>query len=201
MRLLLVRHGETVWNAARRLQGAVDVPLSELGRKQASQLASSLRNKKIDVIYSSDLVRAHETAEILNRTLNAPIRLDPRLREQAKGIWEGLTWTEIEAQYAIEVKRWQANRDDPPEGAEGVSMVAKRIQAAFSDIRAAHHKDDCALVVSHGMALRTLICVALGIDPVFNFQFQLGNTGLTELDCASEFGNTLVQLNNLSHLT
>jgi hypothetical protein len=86
--LLLVRHGETDWNADGRLQGR---PLSDFGRRQARELAGELEDEELDAIYSSDLARAQETAEIVGERIGLPVVLDPDLREKDWGNWEGLT--------------------------------------------------------------------------------------------------------------
>ena len=89
--LLLVRHGETDWNAEGRLQGHTDRPLNDYGRTQARRLAEQLHGDGIAAIYASDLVRARETAEILSERLGLPVLLDADLRERNWGSWEGLT--------------------------------------------------------------------------------------------------------------
>src|SRR5215467_14607337 len=92
--LLLVRHGETDWNADGRLQGQTDRPLSDFGRRQARQLAEELDGEQFEAIYSSDLARARETAEIVSERRGLAVRLDPDLREKDWGNWEGLTAVE-----------------------------------------------------------------------------------------------------------
>jgi broad specificity phosphatase PhoE len=87
--LLLVRHGETDWNAEGRLQGHTDMPLNDLGRRQARALADELAGDGIEAVYSSDLARASETAEIVAERLGLPVGLDPDLREKDWGTWEG----------------------------------------------------------------------------------------------------------------
>ena len=89
--LLLVRHGETDWNADGRLQGHTDRPLSDFGRRQARQLAEELADESLEAIYASDLARARETAEIVGGRLELPVVLEPDLREKDWGTWEGLT--------------------------------------------------------------------------------------------------------------
>src|SRR2546421_2092518 len=88
--LLLVRHGETDWNADGRLQGHTDRPLSDFGRRQARQLAEELANESLEAIYASDLARARETAEIVGKRLGLPVVLEPELREKDWGTGEGL---------------------------------------------------------------------------------------------------------------
>src|SRR5207237_1980878 len=92
--LLLVRHGETDWNADGRLQGQTDRPLSDFGRRQARQLADELAGEELEAIYTSDLSRARETAEIIGDRLGLATVLDPDLREKDWGTWEGLTAVE-----------------------------------------------------------------------------------------------------------
>jgi 2,3-bisphosphoglycerate-dependent phosphoglycerate mutase len=95
--LLLIRHGETDWNASGRLQGHTDRPLNNYGRRQAAALAAALEDDGIAALYSSDLARARETAEILGARLGLPVALEPGLRERDWGSWEGLTPAERDA--------------------------------------------------------------------------------------------------------
>ena len=98
LRLILVRHGETEWNAQRRYQGHSDVPLSALGRRQAARAAERLAALKIDAVYTSDLGRALETAEIIAEQRGLEVCAEPRLRELNFGVFEGLTFDEAQAQ-------------------------------------------------------------------------------------------------------
>src|SRR6266545_5850147 len=93
--ILLVRHGETDWNAERRVQGHSDTPLNETGRAQAVALADALEGKEIDAVYSSDLLRAHETARIVAKRRGLEVTAIRDLRERNFGTWEGLTDEEI----------------------------------------------------------------------------------------------------------
>ena len=97
MLLTLIRHGPTEWNASRRFQGRTDVPLSPTGRAHALAAAGALKSEQIERIYSSDLQRALETAQIVGEPHGAQILTDERLREFDFGAWEGLTWIEIVA--------------------------------------------------------------------------------------------------------
>jgi broad specificity phosphatase PhoE len=109
-KLLLVRHGETDWNRDGRWQGGSDTRLNDLGREQARALAEQL-DGDIDVLYSSDLARARETAEIVAAKLGLEVRLDPRLRERGFGSWEGLTMPEIEERFAESHRRWRSGEE------------------------------------------------------------------------------------------
>ena len=147
-RLLLVRHGETDWNAEGRLQGQTDRPLSEFGRRQARQLAEALVGEDLQAIYSSDLARARETAEIVGERLGLPVALDPDLREKDWGTWEGLT--------AVE-------RDRVEFVGESTEAHQERTLRALKRISERHPGDGRVLVVTHGGSMRRAQTAALGL--------------------------------------
>jgi len=144
--LLLVRHGETDWNAEGRLQGHTDRPLSNFGREQACRLADELEREDLDAIYASDLARARETAEIVGERLHLPVVVDPDLREKNWGTWEGLTSTE---------------RLDVELVGESTEQHTRRMLAALGRI-AAKHPYGRVLVVTHGGSMRRVQAEALG---------------------------------------
>jgi len=144
--LLLVRHGETDWNADGRLQGHTDRPLSDFGRRQARQLAEELTRDEVEVIYSSDLSRARETAEVIGERLALPVVLDPDLREKNWGTWEGLT---------------AAERDRVEFVGESTQAHQERMLGALRRI-AEKHPGRRVLVVTHGGSMRRVQTVALG---------------------------------------
>jgi broad specificity phosphatase PhoE len=146
-RLLLVRHGQSVWNADGRWQGQADPPLSELGEQQAAAAATRLDG--IAAVYSSDLVRAHRTAEILAARLGTTPVVDPRLRERHAGSWEGRTRVEIEAEWPGYLGSGRR-----PEGYEPDESVLARAVHALGAIAAVNDGD--VLVVTHGGVVRTL---------------------------------------------
>ncbi|HJW90790.1 MAG TPA: histidine phosphatase family protein [Anaerolineales bacterium] len=162
-RLILIRHGETDWNVDGRWQGQADVPLNARGIAQAEETAQSLSNVKFAAIYSSDLARARQTAEVLARVAGLPLRLDPRLREIHQGAWQGLRIPEIEARYAEAFRR---RRENPltvaPPGGETVLQVQARVLAAVADILARHPGQTVA-VVSHGFALALILAHFRGV--------------------------------------
>jgi broad specificity phosphatase PhoE len=162
-RLLLVRHGETDWNLTRRWQGHSDTPLNETGRDQARRLASEL--DRVDVVYSSDLARARETAEILAGRLGVEIHPDERLRERGFGGWEGLTMDEIEERFADEHRAWLEGTGLGAADAEPLDRFAARV-AAFVDDVLARHPDEEVMVVSHGGTIRAIHAYAQGLDYV-----------------------------------
>ncbi|MGE5259161.1 MAG: histidine phosphatase family protein [Hyphomicrobiales bacterium] len=157
-RFCLIRHGQTEWNLAGRYQGQSDVPLNEKGRAQARALAWQFRKLPFAAVYSSDLQRARETAEIIAAALHLPVTADIRLREINQGEWEGQLVETIAARYAA---LWRQRQVDPagirPPGGETVEEVARRARAALQDISRLH-PDDSILISSHGLTLATVIC-------------------------------------------
>jgi probable phosphoglycerate mutase len=159
--LLLMRHGETDWNAERRWQGHSDPPLNERGREQARELAATLDG--IDVIYASDLARARETAEILGDRLGLEVRLDARLRERSFGAWEGQTWEDLEQRHADALRRWQAGETHGPEDAEPYEDFSRRVESFLEEILQTH-PGERVLVVGHGGSIRAIHALAEGLD-------------------------------------
>jgi alpha-ribazole phosphatase len=151
--LLLIRHGETDWNVEGRYQGQSDVPLNDRGRAQAKKLSAQLEGTQLDAIYSSDLARAKDTAEILAEVTGAPLVLDPRLREIHQGLWEGMLFQDIQQKYAEAFDRRKQDplKVAPPEG-ETVGQLRARVLAALKDILQTHPHGRVALV-SHGLSL------------------------------------------------
>ncbi|HEY2742358.1 MAG TPA: histidine phosphatase family protein [Gaiellaceae bacterium] len=146
--LLLVRHGETDWNAEGRLQGHTDRPLSDYGRRQARGLAEEFEGEELEAIYSSDLARARETAEIVGERLGLPIALEPDLREKDWGTWEGLS----------AVERDRVEFVGEPTGAH-----QERMLRALRRIAESHPGDGRVLVVTHGGSMRRVQTAATGV--------------------------------------
>jgi broad specificity phosphatase PhoE len=161
--LLLVRHGETDWNRDGRWQGHSDTPLNDAGREQARRLAPELSD--VDVVYSSDLARARETAEILAQQLGLHVRLDPRLRERGFGAWEGRTSAEIEAAFQHEHARWLAGDTPGAPDAEPFDEFASRVHDFVTEV-VDRHADETVLIVAHGGSLRAIHALAQGLDYV-----------------------------------
>jgi broad specificity phosphatase PhoE len=154
--LWLIRHGQTDWNLEDRYQGQRDIPLNDAGLAQARRLAEYLvcQGFEFQALYSSDLQRATQTAEILSRRLNLPVQPDARLREIYLGSWEGKTGAAI----LQEFDHCLATGWVSPDG-ETVQQVAARMAEAASDY-AQRHPQGNVLVVSHGFSLSTLVCLA-----------------------------------------
>ena len=146
-RILLVRHGQSVWNADGRWQGQADPPLSELGREQAVAAARALG--MVDAIYASDLERAHHTAELVATQLGADVVVAPNLRERSAGEWEGRTRAEIDEGWPGFLESGRR-----PDGYEPDDSVLARVLTALEAIAKAHDGD--VLVVTHGGVVRVV---------------------------------------------
>jgi probable phosphoglycerate mutase len=168
--ILLARHGETDWNREGRFQGWADPPLNDAGRAQARELAERLRNTPFDAVYSSDLRRAHETADIVAAPHDVPVVTDPGLREIDVGSWSGLTHAEIEERFPGAEHHDGESREDH----------LARVLAAVERIARAH-VGERILIVSHGGSLRALRRHAVG-EPVH----PMDNCGVYELHFRDE---------------
>lgn len=169
--LLLIRHGQTDWNLARRYQGQTDIPLNPTGISQAEELANKLQKGQFDAIYSSDLSRAKQTAQIVSEKLGIPVTTDPRLREICKGIWEGMSFDEVKEKYAVALSQDNADpANSRTPGGETVAEVAARMAASADDI-SMQHPQGSVLVVSHGLAVSTLYCQANKVPLSKVYQF------------------------------
>jgi broad specificity phosphatase PhoE len=162
--LLLVRHGETDWNRDGRWQGGSDTHLNDLGREQAEALAHQL-DGNVAVVYSSDLARARETADIVAAKLGLEVRLDPRLRERGFGSWEGLTTPEIAEHFGDSHRRWLAGESAGAEDAETFEDFSARVNDFLADVLREHRGEE-VLVVSHGGSIRVIHALAAGLDYV-----------------------------------
>jgi broad specificity phosphatase PhoE len=160
--ILLARHGESDWNRERRVQGHADRPLNETGREQARGLAEELADEPIDAVYSSDLLRAYETARVVAERKGLSVTAVPDLREKHFGTWEGLTDEEVLVRYP------EARRGHWGDG-ETTEEMAGRVVEALRRIAAAH-PDGRVLVVTHGGPFRAVLihCSADREGPVEN---------------------------------
>lgn len=199
-RIVLVRHGETTWNRATRIQGHTDIPLSNLGVAQAERLAQALADEPLDAVYSSDLSRARQTAEALARMKGLCVQLDPGLRERAFGRFEGLSWEEIAQNHPEESARWRRREPDfQVGGGESLATFSARCLAAAQRAVAAHPGQNIALV-AHGGVLDCLYRAATRTTLETPRSWQLGNATINRLLATSE-GFTVVGWNDDRHLS
>ena len=197
--LLIVRHGETDWNAQGRIQGHTDIGLSVTGTEQARLLASRLASVPIDAAYCSDLKRASETAAIALGDQNIVLNKTPRLREYHKGSYEGMTLAEIQTQFPDDYPRYlEKGLDYAPTGGETTRGVSSRMAEIFGEIKS-KHLNDTVLVVGHGGSLRAGMVSLLGMPLEGNWSFVFGNCSLTVVDTYAD--NAVLRLfNDNSHL-
>ena len=195
----MVRHGETELNSALRYWGRSDVKLSPLGLSQAERLRDRLTCEKIDAIYSSSMIRARVTAEIISSGHRVPISECPELCEVDFGKLEGLTFEEIKQQYPDVAKLWieRSPNLEYPEG-ESRNQFYDRV-CGFIPRLGNHHSDETILIVAHSGVLRTVICHLIGIDLDFRWHMRLDLASLSIIETFPNM-NVLTLLNDTSHL-
>jgi broad specificity phosphatase PhoE len=160
--ILLARHGESDWNVDRRWQGHADRPLTERGREQARALADRLADIALQAVYTSDLRRARETAEIVARTQGLEVHVTPALREVDVGSWSGLSREEAGARFPEGYARWLSGGPGWEDG-ESYEQMSERVLGALRAI-VADHPEDRVLIVAHGGPIRAIHAATIGID-------------------------------------
>lgn len=211
MELVLVRHAESTWNAEDRWQGQTDVPLSVRGLAEARALGARLARFEVDLVVSSDLSRARETAAAVLAAMaearGAGPRVTPRLtehrglREMDLGAWCGLPHAEVLARFAEEVEALQRG-DDLAIGGTGESLprFEERVHAALSEVLGAAADARRVLVVTHGGCIRGVLMRLLGLRGRKRPLEGAGNTSLTTLSVESGHLARLVAYNDATHL-
>jgi 2,3-bisphosphoglycerate-dependent phosphoglycerate mutase len=194
-----VRHGESTWNAERRVQGQLDPPLSGEGRRQAGLLALRLGGRAPAGFYSSDLERAMETARVIGDLVGASPEATPGLREIYLGEWEGLRTEEIAQRFPQAWERWAREPDwDLVPGAEGAAAFEARVGDAIARIFQLHAAGD-VLVVTHGGVIQVALHQAVGRTSRGLFVFKIQNTSISVLERRRE-RITIGGVNDVAHL-
>jgi len=181
--ILLIRHGETAWNAVRRLQGHTDIPLNDEGARQAAALAQALAAEQVDVLVSSDLQRAMQTAQaVADQYDGLRVQTDEQLRERCYGVFEGMLYAEIERQYPAEYALWQARDIDAvmPAGereAESFRQFYRRATDGIADW-ARRHPGRTIAIVAHGGVLECAYREAVGMSLDSPRDFQVKNASI-----------------------
>ena len=202
-RILAIRHGETAWNQGGRLQGHLDIALNATGREQARRLAQALagRDDRIDLVVSSDLCRALETARAVADATGAPLLADAGLRERCFGDYQGRTFAEVTAQQPEQAERWR--RRDPawaaPGGGESLLQIRERVAQTVRRLAAENMGKQIALF-THGGVLDVLYREATGLGLQDARTWQLGNAAINRLLWTPDGGLTLVGWADTSHL-
>jgi len=201
-RIIAIRHGETAWNQARRIQGHTDIDLNNTGRRQAERTGLALRGEEIAAIYSSDLLRAHNTAlAIAQATLpdGPAVQCHVGLRERHFGTFEGHTYEAIEAQWPDAARRWKTREPAfAPTGGESPLDVLARVRSTVDAI-AAQHLGSQIVLVAHGGIMDMLYRLATQqtVDAVRTW--ELANAAINRLLWTPD-GLTLVGWGDVGHL-
>jgi probable phosphoglycerate mutase len=184
--LVMLRHGQTEFNADTRMQGQLDTQLSELGRAQAVAAAEVLGKRQPLLIVSSDLRRAYDTAVVLGERTGLPVRVDTRLRETHLGDWQGMTHAQIDAEVPGARLAWREDASWSPHGGESRVDVAARSVPVIAELVAAEpdwgSDDRPVVVVAHGGLIAALTAALLRL-PVDNWPALggMGNASWTQL--------------------
>jgi broad specificity phosphatase PhoE len=180
-RLVLIRHGETDWNVEGRYQGQADPPLNEKGLEQARQLVEELEESGLEVLYSSPLQRARQTADILADHIEIPLHIEPRLMEIHQGEWQTRLRSEIENLYPVLFSRWETEpwRVTPPQG-EHLSQVQRRVNSAIDEILVRHPGENLG-IVTHRIPIALIKIHFQGMDPDIVRTLHLPNTYWEEI--------------------
>ena len=198
-RIFLLRHGQTAWNAEQRIQGQLDIPLDATGLQQAQRLAGALRDEAIEVLYSSDLQRAAQTAAPLAAATGLPVQTDARLRERSFGAFEGRTYAEIETQWPQDALRWKLREPGfGPGGGEPLQAFYDRSVQAVLRL-AARHPGQTIAIVAHGGVLDCVYRAAVHADLQAPRGWQLANATINRLLWTPD-GLSVVGWNDTSHL-
>ena len=198
-RIIAVRHGETAWNVDTRIQGHLDIALNDTGHWQARQVARALADEPLAAVYTSDLQRAHATAQAIAQASGAPLVAEPGLRERSFGELEGRTFAEIEADLPEQARRWRER--DPhfaPTGGETLVQLRERI-AATTHRLAAQHTEQLIVLVAHGGVLDMLYRLATGLDLQAPRTWLVTNASINRLLWTPQ-GLTLVGWADTQHL-
>jgi broad specificity phosphatase PhoE len=196
-----IRHGETEWNAAGRLCGRTDVPLSDVGRRQAQLLAVRLKPIPFEALYSSPLRRALETASILGHAIGREAVADPRLLELSYGAWEGRTSDEIKRANPDVYRAWEQDPASvaPPEGESGEQLI-ERLKPFLADVEQRHLSGN-VVVVCHRTVCRLLACHIMGV-PISEYRKRIPmDNGALNIFETMKGKWHVVALNDSSHLS
>ncbi len=195
----LLRHGETPLSTERRFSGVAEVSLSERGQAQASAAAARVAGLGVDVIVSSPLTRAMQTASVVARKAGLDVAVDDGLRETDWGQWEGLTFAEVQQRWGRELQEWLAEPDVAPPGGESFTATARRVRQA-RDRLVASYGGASVLVVSHVTPIKTLLRLALEAPPSALYRMHLDPASLSHAAWFPDGTAVVRLLNDTGHL-
>lgn len=184
-RFCVIRHGETDWNAERRIQGQVDTPLNAKGIAQARAAAEALSGQRFAALHASDLTRAHQTAEVIAAALGLEVQPHAALRERHHGLFQGHLWDEVATRFPEAHARFATRElDDALEGGESLRALSTRVMDCLTRLAAAHAGEQC-LVVTHGGVLDVLYRHATGRGMESARDFTIPNASLNWFEHAA----------------
>tara|TARA_B100001996_G_scaffold365778_1_gene335943 strand:- start:1318 stop:1929 length:612 start_codon:yes stop_codon:yes gene_type:complete len=176
--IILIRHGETEWNSQKRMQGHSNSDLSEVGRGQIQALGELMKNVSFDHIYSSDSLRARQTAEAITQYSGHTLQFDQRIREKNLGVFEGLTSTEAKERHPEIYRLFKtAGANYVIDEGESTQQLLERALEFIEEIRL-RHPQERVVMVTHGGVVRVLMKHALGLSIDSPTRFIIKNTGI-----------------------
>ena len=183
--IILARHGETEWNVAEVFRGQIDIDLSEKGTRQAEMLSAYLRTSNIEAIYSSPLIRAHKTAEIIARPHKLEVNAEPDLTDLNFGRWQGLSLEEVKGKYQDLYTTWITHPEQVtmPDG-ESLKDVARRVTRLKNNIVERHH--GIVVIVGHRVVNKVMLCTMLGLDNSHFWKIRQDTCGISILTYQDE---------------
>ncbi len=198
-KIILIRHGETIWNKQRKCQGFSDIPLNETGKEQAALLATALKSVPLSAVYSSDLVRAKKTGDMVAEQHKLKVVTDARFRELNQGDLEGSSLSDLLADHPDLLKKWlEKPADVKMPGGESMRTLQKRAAKAMKDI-IENHLDETVCVVAHNLCILSIICDSINLD-LNNFRkLKMDNASISILK-HSGGGLSLITINDTHHL-
>ncbi|WP_457681026.1 alpha-ribazole phosphatase [Thermovibrio sp.] len=196
-KIILVRHGKTVWNAEGRYQGKMDVPLNEEGKEQARRVGEALKDFPVKAVYSSPLSRCKDTAWEIAKHHDLPVEVKEGFKEIDHGKWEGMLAAEVEKEYPelLELWRTSPSKVKMPEG-ESLQDVYERVVKAFNEVVSKHEDEDLIVIVGHDATNKVLMCHLLGVDLDKFWAFKQANCGITVLEYSPKTGKVVVHVAN-----
>jgi phosphoserine phosphatase len=198
-KIILIRHGETIWNKQKKCQGFSDIPLNETGKEQAMLLGQALKSVSFSAVYSSDLARAKSTGDEIAGQHNMKVMTDARFRELNQGDLEGQSLSDLLADHPGILKKWLENPADVQmPGGESMRSLQKRAVVALQDI-IDNHPDEIVAVVAHNLCILSIICHSIKLD-LNNFRrLKMDNASISVLEHSGS-GLSLITINDTHHL-
>lgn len=199
MKLYFIRHGQTDWNVAGKIQGRMDIPLNDTGRIQARFLAEAMERRPVQAVFSSPQKRARETAEAVGSCQGVQVILLPQLMEISYGVWEGRTTDDIlETDRELFEAWWEHPSSVAPPGGETLDQVRERCLEAWEQIKSTLKGDSA--IVSHGSTLAHLLSLILE-EERDDDDIVVGNASITTVEYEPGTGScSLLEANDSSHL-